>query len=702
MPDWSYHPVFRPLLFRLPPATSRDVTLTAMGTLAALPGGPALIETLGQMRPPTCLEQSLWGVSFPSPVGLGAGLDVHAVALPALARFGFGFLEIGPVTVEPVRATEPIERLVGQGAIRYPDLPVNDGLAALVDRLARVTPLPVPLGVRLGYRPGAGAAEAADERRRLAERLAPYAAYFTLDTRGELTGGEWSPDEWAEHLAVVSGGVRDAARPLPLLLCLPPDLDHEAVDRLLTPALDLGVGGVVVTGGVQAEAGGRLVGAPAREQSLRLVRFLRGRWGDRIAIVGSGGVHEPADALRLLAAGATLVQLHSGLVYAGPGLPKRINEALAHLQAGATGRQLPPAAPGGARVEPAHPQPGSTGREFAEPTPAAPASRLRHGWPWIALLGVGMILGGGLASLVAATRVVLPYDETFLGLARAQVAAANDRLLPFMTHDRFTLAGIMVSIGVLYAQLALFGMRRGAAWARQAVLTSATVGFVGFFLFLGFGYFDPLHALVTLLLFPFFLLGLRGHLAAPAARAAPNLCNDRAWLLSQWGQALVIGVGFGLVVAGVTIASVGVTRVFVPEDLAFMRTTAGALRAVSPRLLPLIAHDRAGFGGALVSLGLGVTLTALWGFRQGARWLWWTLLGTGTPGIALAFGVHLAVGYTDAWHLFPVVLAAVAYVLALALSYPYLARTDPGGWPVAEAASEDAFHAAKPAEVGGG
>src|SRR5204862_541772 len=163
------------------------------------------------------------------------------------------------------------------------------------------------------------------------------------------------------HLAAVSGAVGDAARPVPLLLCLPPDLDHETVDRLLAPALDLGVGGVVLTGGVQAENGGRLVGVPAREQSLQLVRFLRGRWG-------------------------------------------------------------------------------------------------------------------GLASLVAATRVVLPYDETFLGLARAQVAAANDRLLPFMTHDRFTLAGIMVSIGVLYAQLALFGMRRGAAWARRAVLTSAAVG----------------------------------------------------------------------------------------------------------------------------------------------------------------------------------------------------------------------------------
>jgi hypothetical protein len=120
---------------------------------------------------------------------------------------------------------------------------------------------------------------------------------------------------------------------------------------------------------------------------------------------------------------------------------------------------------------------------------------------------------------------------------------------------------------------------------------------------------------------------------------------------------------------------VGVTRVFVPEDLAFLRASAAALAGANSRLLPLIAHDRAGFGGALVSDGLAVLGAALWGFRRGARWLWWTLFWAGLPGFGAALGVHVVVGYDDLWHLAPVLLAAAFYIMALALTYPYLCDT---------------------------
>ena len=88
--------------------------------------------------------------------------------------------------------------------------------------------------------------------------------------------------------------------------------------------------------------------------------------------------------------------------------------------------------------------------------------------------------------------------------------------------------------------------------------------------------------------------------------------------------------------------------------------------------IPLIAHDRAGFGGALVSDGLGIMLLALWGFRRGARWVWWTLAGAGVSEFLATITVHLAVGYTNLWHLTPTMLAALPYALGLTLSYPYL------------------------------
>jgi hypothetical protein len=190
-----------------------------------------------------------------------------------------------------------------------------------------------------------------------------------------------------------------------------------------------------------------------------------------------------------------------------------------------------------------------------------------------------------------------------------------------------------------------------------------------------------LHALVTLALFPCFLLGLRHPPAGLGHQPPPNRHNDRRWWLGVWGQFLFVALGVGLTLAGISIAAVGVTSVFVPEDLAYLGTTPAALQAANPRLLPLIAHDRAGFGGALASNGLAVLLPALWGFRQGARWLWWTLAAAGTPGFAAALGVHLAVGYLDLWHLAPALVALALYLLGLILTYPYLCAPAPGAPP---------------------
>lgn len=289
-----------------------------------------------------------------------------------------------------------------------------------------------------------------------------------------------------------------------------------------------------------------------------------------------------------------------------------------------------------------------------------------------ALLGAGMMVGGLLAWLLAATVVLLPYDELFVGMDRAALAALNPRLLPFMAHDRISLAGTMIAIGILYWQLARHGVARGARWAWRAVTLSAAVGFGSFFLFLGHGYFDPLHALVSAALLPFFLLGVWGRPALQPAPPEPSLPHDWRDRVGRWGQGAFILTGIALTVAGATIAILGATVVFVPEDLGFLRTSAAELHATNGRLVPLIAHDRAGFGGALVANGLAVLLAVRGGWRRGARWLWWTLLGAGLPGFVAAIGVHFAVGYVDLWHLAPALSGALLYSVGLALAAPAL------------------------------
>jgi hypothetical protein len=287
-----------------------------------------------------------------------------------------------------------------------------------------------------------------------------------------------------------------------------------------------------------------------------------------------------------------------------------------------------------------------------------------------------MLFGSALALVIAVTRVVLPYDEQFAGLTRAQLHAVNDRLLPFLAHDRVSLAGTMIAIGVLYTGLAAFGMRRGLHWARVAVLASAFAGSATFFLFLGFGYFDPFHAFVTAVLFQFLLFALHSRSPEPHGLSRPELRNDRPWRLAQWGQLGLVAQACGFLGAGATISVVGVTEVFVPEDLEFMRTTADALRAASPHLVPLVAHDRASLGGMLLAAGVAFLLAALWGLRRGARWLWWTMLLASLPGYAAAIGVHFAVGYENPWHLAPAFAGLGLLAVSMGLLHPHLCRAD--------------------------
>jgi hypothetical protein len=144
--------------------------------------------------------------------------------------------------------------------------------------------------------------------------------------------------------------------------------------------------------------------------------------------------------------------------------------------------------------------------------------------------------------------------------------------------------------------------------------------------------------------------------------------------MSLWGQLLLVFHGFALLGAGAVISVIGVTHVFVHQDLEFMKTTADALAAADPRLVPLVAHDRATLGGMLLAAGWVFLLPALWGFRSGSRWLWWSSLIAGVIAYAAAIGVHYAVGYLSVKHLLPAFGGLGLMLVGLMLSYPFLCR----------------------------
>lgn len=368
------------------------------------------------------------------------------------------------------------------------------------------------------------------------------------------------------------------------------------------------------------------------------------------AMIVAGGVTEPEDVRRLLDAGANVTVVDAGLIISGPGLVKRCNEALLAT--------LPVA---------------------SKPEPLT-MDAARRAWFWALLLGVAMFAGGLLAIILASTRVVLPYDESLSGMTRAELNRLNPWLLAFMAHDRASLAGTMLSIGIFYSALAWSGIRRGSHWAQVTVIASATVGFLTFFFFLGFGYFDPFHAFVTAILTQFTLLCLVMQPSPPQA-AVPEWRETAAWRRGQWGQLLFILIGAGLTGAGLVISTIGVTSVFVQTDLEFMHTTREQLHQSYETLVPLVAHDRASLGGMLIANGIAIWLSAQWGFRAGARWLWTALAWGGNIAFTCATIVHVVVGYHSPLHLAPALVGWVAWNAALMLTREWLVRpaNDPPG-----------------------
>jgi dihydroorotate dehydrogenase len=628
MPDWTYQTVFRPILFRLGPARARSLALGTMGRLARLPLGRRVIQLMGHMTPDPRLRVERDGLTFPTPVGLGCSIDPHLTATPAFAEFGFGFLEIGPVAPEPPARSGKIHLdTVGETLSFEPPQASLTPIAAR-ERLQRDGPFRMPVLARVAPK-------------------SPEEACGIIEVLGSRVDGFIVP---IDQLAPLRLALNDSSSPRPLLLAsVTSDGWQNATsqEKCTEAALEGVIQGFVVAGPNLDD--GQQSGRPHLDAAIRTARAVRSTIGPQPIIVGSAGVHSPADALDYFDAGADLVQVDSGLVFTGPGLPKRINEAVLY-------RQL------------------ATAREEPESD-----SRLGgQSWFWALLMGLAMFVGGVIALAVAATRVVLPYDESMSGLTREELAQINDRLLAFMTHDRVTLAGTMLAVAIQYVALAWWGIRRGVHWAYVSVNTSALAGFLCFFSFLGFGYFDPFHAFVTAVLFQFLLLAVHSHLPRRHCMEMPCLQNDRRWALSQWGQLLFVAHGAVLIVAGLVITRISMTSVFVHEDLAFMQTSAADLFGAHPQLVPLVAHDRATFGGMLIACGLATLLPALWGFRRGQAWLWWALILAGNTAYGLTILVHWHVGYDSLMHLVPAYAGLMLLWVGGLLSHSFLAVRDEG------------------------
>ncbi len=336
--------VLRPLLFALEAERAHTLSLALMRTVGAIAPARGIVGALlsvGGARPVRA-----FGLVFPNAVGLAAGYDKDATAWRGLATLGFGHVEIGTVTPEP-QPGNPRPRVFRlareRSLINRLGFP-SAGARRVAGRLGGPRPRGVVLGVNLGKQKDTPLERAVEDYEGLQATFAPLADYLVVNISSPNTEG-LRRLQGRDHLDGLLGRLaarRDAlavdlGRKVPLLVKLSPDLDDDELVDALEVMTDRGIDGAIATNTTVGRDGlesptaretGGLSGAALRDRSTRIVRRIHDLTSGKLPIVACGGVMSVEDAKQKLDAGASLVQIYTGLVYGGPGLPRRILRAL--------------------------------------------------------------------------------------------------------------------------------------------------------------------------------------------------------------------------------------------------------------------------------------------------------------------------------------------------------------------------------------
>jgi dihydroorotate dehydrogenase len=329
----------RPLLFAQDPEAAHERVMAFLARTSASPRTRARMQQRNAPRAPA-LRQTLWGLDFPGPIGLAAGMDKSARAPLAWQALGFGFAELGTITPlpQPGNAKPRLWRdarnlaLVNQMGFN------NDGAAAVAERIATAKPrASIPLGVNLGKQKDTPLDDAARDYRACLDAAGPSAHFVVVNVSSPNTPWLRALQEEARLRALLEP-LLARARELgkPLWLKLSPDLAPQELDAAVRVALDLRVAAVVCTN-TSAElpkpegTQGGVSGAPLRARSTEALRRAAQLAQGQLTLVGSGGVFTAEHAYEKVRAGASLVEVYTGFVYEGPSLPRRLHGGLAAL-----------------------------------------------------------------------------------------------------------------------------------------------------------------------------------------------------------------------------------------------------------------------------------------------------------------------------------------------------------------------------------
>ncbi len=333
----SLYRLTKPLLFSLPPETAHRLVHQGLRAVQATP----LVEPVRRrytVEKPR-LETTVFGCEFPNPIGVAAGFDKNAEIPRMLESLGFGHVEIGGVTAErqPGNPRPRMFRLPEDEALINRMGFNNEGADRIGRRLDREPHPDVPLGVNIGKSKSTPLEDAAEDYLYTYERVADAGDYFAVNVSSPNTPGLRSLQN-REALEDILGTLKDAGAN-PLLVKLSPDLPEPAIEEALSVVDDLALDGVIATNTTtsrpetlqnpnKVETGG-LSGKPIEGEATDLIRFIAERTD--APIVGVGGISDAEGAYAKIRAGASIVQLYTGLVFEGPSIARDINEGLLEL-----------------------------------------------------------------------------------------------------------------------------------------------------------------------------------------------------------------------------------------------------------------------------------------------------------------------------------------------------------------------------------
>jgi len=337
-----YRDHIRPRAFALDAERAHELAARALTATHRSAWLRSLVRDALAPRRDPALVMEMFGREFASPVGVAAGFDKGAMMYNALGAMGFGFVEVGTVTAlaQPGNERPRLFRLPDDRAVVNRMGFNNPGAEAAATSIRAEPPVDVVLGVNLGKSKVTALEEAASDYAASAKLLAPLADYVVINVSSPNTPGLRSLQSVASLREIVRV-VRGAAGEAPLLVKIAPDLADEDVDDVADLALAEGLAGVVATNttvsraglasapeAVEAAGAGGLSGAPVRERSTAVIGRVWKRTDGRVPVVGVGGVFTADDAWEKVRAGASIVQVYTGLVYEGPTLARELCEGL--------------------------------------------------------------------------------------------------------------------------------------------------------------------------------------------------------------------------------------------------------------------------------------------------------------------------------------------------------------------------------------